>query len=108
VDTGYARGGARRWEVTGVAGLAWTRIGRAGVRGRTVTLKAKFADFRIITRSKSFSNPVADAAAFEQAGQALLGTILPVAMGIRLLGLGLHSILDEEDRGPVQLGLEID
>ena len=94
-------------ELTRVAGLAWTRIERAGVRGRTVTLKVKFADFTLITRSRSFAAPVADLAAFEAAGYALLAALLPVPKGIRLLGLGVHMIVDEETYGPLQLGFAI-
>ncbi len=77
------------------------------VQGRTVTLKVKFGDFTQITRSKSFTAPVPDFAAFEAAGQALLDALLPVPKGIRLLGLGLHSIVEEEELSPRQLGLEI-
>ena len=94
-------------EVTRVAGLAWERIERAEIRGRTVTLKVKFADFTLITRSKSFAAPIADLAVFEGAGQALLAALLPVSKGIRLLGLGLHSIVEDGDAAPIQLGLAI-
>ena len=94
-------------EVTRVAGLAWERIERSEVRGRTVTLKVKFADFTLITRSKSFAAPIADLAVFEGAGQALLAALLPVSKGIRLLGLGLHSIVEDGDAAPIQLGLAI-
>ena len=94
-------------EVTRVAGLAWERIERAGVRGRTVTLKVKYADFTLITRSKSFFAPVAGFSAFEAAGHALLAALLPVPKGIRLLGLGLQSIVEDGDGAPLQLGLAI-
>lgn len=67
-----------------VAGFAWARVERAEVRGRTVTLKVKFADFTIITRSKSFALPVADQVAFTAAGQALLAALMPVSKGVRL------------------------
>ena len=77
------------------------------MRGRTVTLKVKFADFTLITRSKSFTAPVADRGAFEAAGQALLAQLMPPAKGIHLLGLGLHAIVDEEPGGPEQLGFAI-
>ncbi len=77
------------------------------MRGRTVTLKVKYADFTLITRSKSFATPVSDLAAFEAAGQALLAVLLPVPKGIRLLGLGLHSIAQEEIDGPLQLRLAV-
>jgi DNA polymerase-4 len=89
-----------------VAGHAWARVERARVSGRTVTLKVKFADFTIITRSKSFASPVKGEAAFAAAGQALLAAMMPPDKGIRLLGLGLHSLV-EADAGPIQLGLEI-
>ena len=94
-------------EVERIAGLAWQRIERAEVRGRTVTLKVKFADFTLITRSKSFATSVADLPAFEAAGQALLAALLPVSKGIRLLGVGLHSIVEPTDDAPRQLGLAI-
>ena len=106
-DVDYSAEDDLRREVTRVAGYAWDRIARAEVRGRTVTLKIKFADFTLITRSKSFPQPVADLAAFEAAGQALLGALLPVSKGIRLIGLGLHSIVEEDESAPEQLGLAI-
>ena len=47
-------------ELERIAGYAWDRVKRAEVAGRTVTLKVKFGDFTIITRSKSFAGPVPD------------------------------------------------
>ena len=73
-----------------------------------MTLKVKFADFTLITRSKSFTTPVATLTAFEAAGQGLLAALHPVPRGIRLLGLGLHSIVDEGDLAQRQLGLAIE
>jgi len=106
-DVDYSDADDLKREVSRVAGYAWQRIERAGVKGRTVTLKVKYADFTLITRSKSFPSPVPDYAAFEAAGQALLASILPVPKGIRLLGVGLHSILGEDETAPAQLGLAI-
>ena len=106
-DVDYSEPADLRREVSRVAGYAWQRIERAEVRGRTVTLKVKFADFSLITRSKSFTAPVPDYAAFEGAGLALLDALLPVPKGVRLLGLGLHSMVEEEESAPKQLGLEI-
>ena len=94
-------------ELERIAGYAWDRIERADVAGRTVTLKVKFGDFTIITRSKSFPAPLPDRAAFTQAGQALLGALHPLPKGIRLLGLGLHNLCEGEPVEPVQLGLAI-
>jgi DNA polymerase-4 len=95
-------------ELDRVAGLAWARIERVGARGRTVTLKVKFADFTLITRSRSFSAPIDRQDGFAAAGQALLAAIFPLPRGIRLLGLGVHSIADAKIDSPKQLGLAID
>src|SRR4051812_36251383 len=39
-------------ELTRIAGYAWDRVARAEVIGRTVTLKVKYGDFTLISRSK--------------------------------------------------------
>ena len=106
-DVDYVEADDLRRELSRVAGYAWQRIERAEVKGRTVTLKVKFGDFSQITRSRSFPGSITDFATFESAGQALLDAMLPVPKGIRLLGLGLHSIIEEDESAPRQLGLEI-
>src|SRR4249919_341524 len=88
-------------ELERVSGYAWARVERAQVIGRTVTLKVKYADFTMITRSKSFALPIANQAEFNEAGQALLATLIPVPKGIRLLGLGLHNLSENDAEGPV-------
>ncbi|WP_267380926.1 MULTISPECIES: DNA polymerase IV [unclassified Sphingomonas] len=85
LDAGLAR----------VAEAAWVRIARAGTLGRTVTLKLRHADFRTITRARSLAEPVCDQARFLAIGRALLAAQLPVADGVRLLGLTLSGIVDE-------------
>jgi DNA polymerase IV len=94
-------------ELERIAGYAWLRIERAEVLGRTVTLKVKFGDFTIVTRSKSFSAPVPDQQAFTAAGQSLLAALHPLPKGIRLLGLGLHNLTEINNDIPAQLGLAI-
>ena len=94
-------------ELTRIAGYAWDRVRRAEVAGRTVTLKVKYGDFTLITRSKSFSAPVPDFDTFTAAGQALLAALHPLPKGIRLLGLGLHNLCQEQANEPLQLGLAI-
>jgi DNA polymerase-4 len=94
-------------ELERIAGYAWERVRRAEVAGRTVTLKVKYGDFTIVTRSKSFSNCVPDLAAFTAAGQVLLAGLHPLPRGIRLLGLGLHNLSEGAPVEPLQLGLAI-
>jgi DNA polymerase-4 len=93
-------------ELERIAGYAWDRVKRAEVSGRTVTLKVKFGDFTLITRSKSFSCSL-DQAGFAAAGQALLAALHPLPRGIRLLGLGLHNLTEINAAAPAQLGLAI-
>jgi len=94
-------------ELTRIAGYAWERIERAQVAGRTVTLKVKFADFEIITRSKSFGHLIGREE-FEATGRSLLAALHPLPKGIRLLGLGLHNLVEQDQlEPPRQLGLAI-
>jgi DNA polymerase-4 len=94
-------------ELERIAGYAWERVTRAEVAGRTVTLKVKFGDFTIITRSRSFPSTVANLEAFNFAGQSLLTGLHPLPKGIRLLGLGLHNLSEGSEGQPLQLGLAI-
>ena len=91
-------------EIDRIAHSLWTRIEKSGAYGRTVVLKIKFADFRIITRSRSMSAPVRSAELLAETGRALLIAQLPLRMGARLLGLGVHN-LDPED--PVEGGQQL-
>jgi DNA polymerase-4 len=94
-------------ELERISGYAWDRVERAQVVGRTVTLKVKFGDFTLITRSKSFASGVPDRPAFAAAGQMLLAALHPLPKGIRLLGLGLHNLTEINADSPAQLGLAI-
>ena len=89
-------------EIDRIAHSLWTRIEKSGAYGRTVVLKIKFADFRIITRSRSLSAPVRSAELLAETGRALLIAQLPLRMGARLLGLGVHNLDSEEPAEGVQ------
>jgi DNA polymerase-4 len=70
----------------------WGWCERSGVRGRTVTLKVKYADFHQITRSRSLAEGVAHRATLEQVSLDLLSALLPVDKGVRLLGITLSAL----------------
>jgi DNA polymerase IV len=70
----------------------WSWCERSGVRGRTVTLKVKYADFHQITRSRSLAEVVADRSTLEQVSLGLLAPLLPVDKGVRLLGVTLSAL----------------
>ena len=82
--------------------IVWERIARHRARGRTVTLKVKYADFRQITRARSLDHCVASRHDFAAIGHTLLDTTLPAPRGVRLLGLtlsGLEMAPQAEQRG---------
>src|SRR5437667_5881482 len=74
----------------------WEYCERSGIRGRTVTLKVKFANFRQITRSRTGQMQIGTRRELEQLGNALLEPLFPVAKGVRLLGISLSSLAAEE------------
>lgn len=76
-----------------VASAAWARVERKQARGRTVTLKLRDSQFHTITRARSVSDPVASEAEMLAIGRMLIAPELPVAGGIRLLGLTLSGIV---------------
>jgi DNA polymerase-4 len=78
--------------------IVWKSIEKSESRGRTVTLKAKYADFRQVTRSKSVEHYVEDKLEFATIGRELLQQITPVESGVRLLGLTLSSLEGAEDK----------
>ena len=74
----------------------WRYCEGAGIRGRTVTLKVKFANFQIITRSRTGQMQIRTRGELEQLGDALLEPVFPVAKGVRLLGVSLSSLAAKE------------
>src|SRR5215813_92679 len=78
----------------------WDYCEGSGIRGRTVTLKIKFANFQIITRSRTGQMPVRTRIELEHLGDALLEPLFPVVRGIRLLGISMSSLAAEEAEQP--------
>lgn len=74
----------------------WERVLTARALGRTVTLKIKLGNFRILTRSRTLPAPPGDAQDLLAIGTELLRAQLPLPIGARLLGLGLSNLLDAE------------
>jgi DNA polymerase-4 len=82
-------------ELDRIARHVWDRIEKKGLAGRTVTLKVKYQDFRIVTRARSLPRAVADRDEFVETSMALLKSLLPVAKGVRLLGAGLSNLSED-------------
>jgi DNA polymerase-4 len=79
-----------------IADTVWGHCERSGTRGRTITLKVKFANFRQITRSRTGEVAITTRSELEQLGDVLLAPLFPVTKGIRLLGISLSSLGSEE------------
>src|SRR5258705_5781280 len=63
-----------------------------GVRGRTVTLKVKFADFQISTRSRSHQVPISDRSTLASISAELVAAQFPMRKGVRLIGVSPSSL----------------
>jgi DNA polymerase-4 len=84
----------------------WRHCEGASKRGRTVTLKMKFFDFEIITRSRSVAIPVSNRDDLERVAVGLLQAEMPLRKPVRLLGVSLSS-LQTAAEAPPQLDLPI-
>jgi len=78
----------------------WRHCESAGTRGRTVTLKVKFADFEIITRSRSSPSAVESRDDLAQLAITLLRDNMPLPKAVRLLGVSLSSLQGEDETDP--------
>ena len=78
----------------------WAYCETSPIRGRTITLKVKFANFRVVTRSRTGQTQITTRSELEQLSNALLEPLFPVARGIRLLGVSLSSLAEEAERDP--------
>jgi DNA polymerase IV len=83
----------------------WRHCGTSGNRGRTVTLKIKYADFQQITRSRSLAGIIEERTALERISLDLLKAQFPVAKGIRLLGISLSTFAPTDPSDQLPLGI---
>lgn len=81
-----------------------TRLQRSGYVARTVQLKVRFADFRTITRSRTFAEPTDLALDLTRTATTLLDSV-DIAGGIRLLGVSAQQL---EPADAVQGALPLD
>ncbi len=88
-----------------LAGKAWEATRKTPRVGRTVVLKLKTADFRILTRSHTPDAPPASLDEFTAIALALRDRVqLPASTRYRLAGVGLAGFRDPED-SPLQAPL---
>jgi DNA polymerase-4 len=98
---------AAREALQDIIDKVWRYCEGSGLRGRTVTLKVKFANFQQITRSRTGQIQIATRNELEQLCNALLEPLFPITKGIRLLGVSLSSLVLEETVRERELSLPV-
>jgi DNA polymerase IV len=85
------------------------RIERNETSGRTLTLKVKYADYQQVTRSRTVSESIYDAAAMISLAKELLQTTEAEEKHVRLLGLAISNLdCEREESDVVQLTLKFE
>ncbi|MGH6747590.1 DNA polymerase IV [Novosphingobium sp.] len=83
--------------VLGQADDVWAWCERAQAFGRTVTVKVKYGDFQLITRSRTQPGVVRRNEDLREASLALIRSVLPTDKGIRLVGVTVSNFDKPEE-----------
>ncbi|MEQ8572886.1 MAG: DNA polymerase IV, partial [Fulvivirga sp.] len=86
-----------RRELVEISEVLHRRMERSKTVGRTLTVKAKYTDFRTVTRSKTIDQWIENIEQIQAIYEELLPSI-PIEDGIRLLGLSLSNLNHEEQQ----------
>lgn len=70
----------------------WAWCEKHGTYGHTVTVKVKFATFKQVTRSKTVMSPITSQALLRDLSIALVRTVYPVSVGVRLVGVSVSKL----------------
>jgi DNA polymerase-4 len=88
-----------------VVDKAWTRSQSVGLRGRTVVLKVKYADFEQVTRSRSLPSSIDQRDELMSVAVDLLRSMAPFPKGIRLIGVTQSGLGDGDEVPQLSLAL---
>jgi DNA polymerase-4 len=83
----------------------WRHCEDRDARGRTVTLKVKFADFELITRSRTIPGSVGSRIELESVSADLLKALFPMSKAVRLLGVSISGFAAEDTLSASQIPL---
>lgn len=95
-----------RKELLSLADRVARRMRRAWLRGRTITLKVKYSDFALITRSATLPAPTDDASEIYANLCSLLHKTSVGKRPVRLLGVSLSRLVNAEMEGQLSLFVE--
>jgi DNA polymerase-4 len=85
----------------------WRHCEDKGTRGRTVTLKVKFADFELISRSRTVAGSIVRRSDLANVTGELLRALFPMKKAVRLLGVSVSGFAGEETDDPAQIALDL-
>ena len=94
--------------VLAMADDVWAWCESTGARGRTVTVKIKWADFRQSTRSQSLPRPVDSRATLHEMSLGLIRSVFPPPKGVRLVGVTLSNFNGRQTGEAAELSLLAD
>ena len=77
--------------VIAMADDVWAWCEKTNGRGRTVTVKIKWANFQISSRSRSIETPIETRDKLHELALELIRTVFPPQKGIRLVGVALSN-----------------
>ena len=102
--------GEMKAEILRLAGRVASSLEKRNLLARTVTIKVRYSDFSLVTRSHTQDRPTRDPQDFAARAAALLARTDAARRPVRLLGVGVHG-LSGKDAGaqgatPEQLLLE--
>lgn len=91
--------------VLAMADDVWAWCEKTGHRGRTVTVKIKWANFQQSTRSQSYPELLDSRTKLHEASLGLIRSVFPLPMGVRLVGVTLSNFAPKTDSLPSELSL---
>jgi DNA polymerase IV len=89
--------------VIAMADEVWSWCEKSNSRGRTVTVKVKWANFQITTRSRSMEAAVETRGKLREVALDLIRSVFPPARGIRLVGVSLSNFGSQTAREAAEL-----
>jgi DNA polymerase-4 len=91
--------------VLAMADDVWTWCEKTNVRGRTVTVKIKWADFQISTRSRSIEMTIQTREKLHQVALDLVRLVFPPPRGVRLVGVTVSNFRTQSGSDAAELPL---
>ena len=89
--------------VIAMAEDVWAWCEKANGRGRTVTVKIKWADFQISTRSRSMEMTIQTREKLHQLALDLIRSVFPPPKGVRLVGVTLSNFRSQSGSEAAEL-----